>query len=120
MTGLLRFLLEYVGGKEKEDPRQHWRDPKHTANDNAHIYRFVLGGVEGPNYFGNFNLQEIFNALSKSPLFTGATTPQGFMRWSEALMAYLPVGFQEGYLGVPAKVLHSVGLGPVEIVRLQM
>ncbi len=63
---MVRALLELSGGMV--DCRQHSLDQEYTISDNFNLYK-ILVGVTGTNWFGNFDPNEMCNALLKSKVF---------------------------------------------------
>lgn len=96
-TSLVRGMLELAGGRVER--QQHVEDQEYTARDNAGLCGSLIG-ITGTNQFGNFDLKQMHNALLKSKIFAGDPDISTFdpAIWSEKMMAYLPIGFQEGYL----------------------
>ena len=66
MTSLIWALLELSGGRV--DLRQHGFAEEYTASNNADLYASVLD-ITRKKHFGDFDLEKMLNALSKSPLF---------------------------------------------------
>jgi hypothetical protein len=93
---LLRSLAEFVG--IKRDVRQHKLDLRYSVNYNNNIYGSIFG-ISGSKHFGTFDSQKMIGALSKSPVFHGATMSKSdVMEYSAKLMSQLPIGFPDGYL----------------------
>jgi hypothetical protein len=93
---LLRSLAEFAG--IKRDVRQHKLDLSYSVNDNNNIYGSIFG-ISGSKRFGTFDSEKMIGALSKSPVFRGATIRKpDVMELSAKLMSQLPIGFPDGYL----------------------
>jgi hypothetical protein len=67
---LLRSLAEFAG--IKRDVRQYKLDLSYSVNDNNNIYGSIFG-ISGSKSFGTFDSEKMIGALSKSPVFRGAT-----------------------------------------------
>jgi hypothetical protein len=92
LIGLVRRLLILAGGPE--DPHQLKFDQEYTAIDNLNLYGSLVG-ITGSNRFGNFDLQAMLSALSRSK----ATTDEyidtlDIAELSSQMMTFLPIGFQ--------------------------
>jgi hypothetical protein len=93
---LVRFLLEFSGGRE--DFLQQKLSQEYTAMDNANLCGSLVG-IAGSNYFGKFDTQEMLNALSKSKVFTDDDFRElNVVELSTQMMLYLPIGFPQGHL----------------------
>ncbi|KAL9004829.1 MAG: hypothetical protein Q9188_002373 [Gyalolechia gomerana] len=111
LTSLVRALLELSGGTI--DCRQHRFDEEYTPNENAHLYAAIFG-ITRTNQFGECDLEEMHNMISKSPLFSRKTSRttisvQDLEEWTMRMMDSLPLGFRKEYL-----VLNGFGFDQVK------
>ncbi len=92
LIGLVRRLFIFSGSQD--DPHQLKLDQEYTAIDNFNLYGSLVG-VAGSNRFGNFDLQGMLSALSRSKAITGEyidTLDIAGLR--SQMMTFLPIGFQ--------------------------
>ena len=95
-TSLLRALLELSGGRV--DCRQHGFAEEYTASENADIFASLLG-ITKTRQFGDLNLEELYDELLKSPVFSEMEMGlQDLEEWTTKMMSSLRVGFRTGYL----------------------
>lgn len=96
LTSLVRALLELSGGRV--DRRQHGFAEEYTASENANLYASIFD-ITRTNQFGDFDLEEMCNTLSKSPVFSRMTTSvQDLEEWTMKMTDLLFLGFREGHL----------------------
>ena len=97
MISLVRALLELSGGMV--DCRQHAFDQQYAISDNLNLCK-ILVGITDENWFGNFDPNEMYDALLKCKVFiTDADIGTlDTVKWSMQMMQYLPIGFPVGYL----------------------
>lgn len=91
-----RAFLELSGGGV--DLRQHGFAEEYTASDNADIYAELLG-IKRTRQFGDFDPEEMYDTLLRSPVFSGMEIGlQELGVWTTKMMESLHVGFRKGYL----------------------
>lgn len=96
LTSLVRALLELSEGRV--DLRQHKYAEEYTASGNADLYASLFN-ITRTRRFGDFDLEEMCNTLSKSPVFSEmATSVQDLEERTTKMTDYLRVGFRKGYL----------------------
>lgn len=94
---LVRRLLEFSGGRT--ECRQYTLDQECTSSDNASLCGLLID-IVGTNRFGNFDSEQMHNALSKANVFVGDPNISTLdtVGWSVQIMRIIPVGFPKGYL----------------------
>ena len=96
MISLARCLLEFSGGRE--DFEQHKFDKEFTANENANLFRDLIG-ITGSNFFGRFDAQKMLNALSTSKVFADNDLQTiDIVELSFRMMDFLPIGYRQEHL----------------------
>ena len=96
MISLVRCLLECAGGRE--DFSQHIFDKEYTANENANLCGALIG-ITGSNCFGNFDMQKMLNALSRSKVFADDDLRElNVVELSNRMTAFLRIGYPRGHL----------------------
>jgi hypothetical protein len=96
ITSLVRALLELSGGRV--DIQQHGFAEEYTASENADLYASVLG-ITRTKQCGDFDLEEMRNTLSKSPVFSGMIIgARDLEGWTTNMIHSLRIGFRKGYL----------------------
>ena len=94
IIGLVRRLLILAGGPE--DYHQLRLDQEYTAMENLNFYGSLVS-VTGSNRFGNFDLQSILDALSRSKAITDKDIDLCDIAESmRQMMTFLPIEFQPG------------------------
>jgi len=80
------------------DLLQHGFAEEYTVSDNADLFASLLG-ITRTEQFGDSDLEEMRNTLSKSLVFSGITiSVQDVEKWTTKMMESLRVGFRKGYL----------------------
>ena len=90
---LIRLLVELSGGFV--DRRQHTFDQGYTSSENLSLYGSLIG-VTGTNPFGDFDAEDMHNALLQSRIFAGE---EGFdtVAWKLHVVQNLPIGIRGEY-----------------------
>ena len=80
------------------DSRQTFNQ-EYSSNDNFNLYKSLVG-VNGTNWFGNFDPNEMYNALLNSKVFTKDTDfgALNIVERTEQMMGSLRIGFPDGHL----------------------
>ena len=92
VIGLVQRLLIFAGGRE--DFHQFRLDRDYTAIDNVNFYGSLVS-VTGSNRFGDFDLQSMLSALSKSKAITSEDIDAlDISELRIQMMTFLPIGFQ--------------------------
>ena len=96
ITSLIQVLLELSGSEV--DLRQHVFAEDCTAEENADLYASILG-ITRTKQFGDFDLEELCNSISQSPVFSEvAINVRSLENWTTRMRDFLPLSFPKGYL----------------------
>ncbi|KAH8590407.1 hypothetical protein B0O99DRAFT_691617 [Bisporella sp. PMI_857] len=115
---LVRALFTFCGGRKDFLQEEFYLG--NTVSQNADFFGYLVG-ITGSHCFGSFIIQDMLKALSLSKAVAKDDVHlldiRGLVR---QMMDSLPIGFPQGYLNIPAKLLYGLGKGEVDQIRVQM